>query len=61
MAVDYNTGVSAGKYVTFGWYSVNAPQGYLMKWEKIEVVRVVGEEVDWQMTGEMVNGSAARK
>ena len=52
-------GVSAGKYVTFGWYSVNAPQVYLMKWEKIEVVRVVGEEVDWQMTGEMANGSAA--
>ena len=31
----------------------------MMKWEKIEVVRVVGEEVDWQMTGEMANGSAA--
>ena len=30
-----------------------------MNWEKIEVVRVVGEEVDWTMTGEMENGSAA--
>ena len=58
LAVDYNPGVSAGKYVMFGWYGVNDPQQYVMNWEKVEVVRVIGEEVDWQMTGQMANGSA---
>ena len=60
LAVNYNPGVSVGKYVEWGWYAVNlANTNYIMKWEKVEVVRVVGEEVDWQMTGEMANGSAA--
>lgn len=58
LAVDYNPGVSAGKYVKFGWYSVNIPPEHVMSWEKIEVVSVTGEEVDWQLTGEMKNGSA---
>ncbi|HUJ84094.1 MAG TPA: DUF835 domain-containing protein, partial [Candidatus Acidoferrales bacterium] len=60
LAVSYNPGVSAGKYVKWSWYAVNVTnKNYIMSWEKIEVVRVVGEEVDWQMTGEMTNGSAA--
>jgi hypothetical protein len=59
LAVDYSPGVSAGKYVKFSIYALNIPQQYVMTWEKIEVVRVIGEEVDWQITGEMANGSAA--
>jgi hypothetical protein len=57
LAADYNPGVSAGKYVKLGWYSLNVPQENVMNWEKIEVVAVIGEEVDWHMTGEMANGS----
>jgi len=59
LAVNYNPGVSAGKYVKLDFYSINIPQQHVMNWEKIEVVRVIGEEVDWQMTGEMVDGSSA--
>jgi len=57
-AVDYSPGVVSGKYVKLGWYSVNVPQENLLNWEKIQILSVTGEEVDWSMTGEMLNGSA---
>jgi hypothetical protein len=58
-AVEYKSGVSAGKYIKYGnFFGVNlSNNNTAFNWMKIEVTAVSGNEVTLQTTGELLDGS----